>query len=171
MARQINGAVFYSPLCHLKYRFIKFHNLIDYERISLICPSPDSIMNISDKLKYFRHIKSLKQTDVADMIGINRTTYFRYEKSPENIPIIMLIKIASVLEVNPSELLTDEYSKFQLNNQGDALRAIRKSHSMTQHELAKCLGVYDSTIKRWESNKSRINRETYMKIMQLFKTK
>lgn len=168
MARQINGRTTYAPLCHMKFRFFKRQNLIDSGKFNIMYPSPDSVTDISDKLKYFRLMKSLKQRDIADLLGINRTTYVRYEENPETIPIDILLKIAVTIDTDPREIISDEYCELQLNNQGNTLRAIRKSHGMTQCEFARCLGVYDSTVKRWENNRSKIKRETYEKIMQMF---
>lgn len=168
LARQLNGETIYTPLYHMCIRFFKLHHRTESEKFNILYTSPAEITNTSDKLKHYRHVKSLKQQDIANLLGINRSTYIRYEENPENIPTDMLSKIASVLDIDPKELLTDDYCRFQFDNQGEQLKAIRKKAGMTQIKFADTIGVHSCTIKRWEKNIAKINRETYARIKEIF---
>lgn len=151
----------------VRFRFLQPHKLTEAERFNILYPTPDKINNVSDKLRYYRYKKALRQRDVATYIGVDRGTYAGYEENPEHIPIHSLVKIARLFEIEPKELLTDEYSQFLFDNQGEQIKSMRKRLGMTQNEFGKYVGVHGGTVKRWESNKIQIQRATYEKIMQI----
>lgn len=62
-------------------------------------------MNIGKILKECRIEKGLSVIQVAKEIGIDRTTYFRYENgNVKNIPIQNLIKLASILDIDLNKI-------------------------------------------------------------------
>lgn len=62
-------------------------------------------MNIGEILKEARIKKGLSVIEVARALGIDRTTYFRYENNQvKNIPIQNLLKLADMLDVDLNEM-------------------------------------------------------------------
>lgn len=65
---------------------------------------------IGERLKQLRTEKKLRQSDVADMIGVGRTTYTNYEIGVSEPDIETINKLAEFFEVSTDYLLgrTDE---------------------------------------------------------------
>ena len=62
-------------------------------------------MNIGEILKEARIKKGLSVIEVARALGIDRTTYFRYENNQvKNIPIQNLLKLADMLDIDLNEM-------------------------------------------------------------------
>ena len=62
-------------------------------------------MNIGEILKETRIKKGLSVIEVARALGIDRTTYFRYENNQvKNIPIQNLLKLADMLDIDLNEM-------------------------------------------------------------------
>ena len=62
-------------------------------------------MNIGEILKDARIKKGLSVIEVARALGIDRTTYFRYENNQvKNIPIQNLLKLADMLDIDLNEM-------------------------------------------------------------------
>lgn len=70
-------------------------------------------MNFPTKLKKLREEKKLKQQDVADKLGIARTTYASYEQGKREPDHATLVKIADFFGVSLDFLLRDENEDFQ----------------------------------------------------------
>lgn len=154
----------FAPLYVHRFRFLRPHKLTEAEKFNIRYPDPSMITNVADKLRYYRYKKSLRQRDVADYAGINRTTYAEYEKDAEFIPIDNLLRIAECLSVDLRELILDDYSRFLFEGQGQQIRALRKSMSMTQNEFGRLMGVHGGTVKSWEANRVQIQRGTYERL-------
>ena len=60
-------------------------------------------------LAYFRKLTGMTQQQVADRLNINRTTYTKYETGASEPGIEILKRIADVLEVDVSTLVSDEF--------------------------------------------------------------
>ena len=52
------------------------------------------------RLKDLREDNDLRQTDVAEILGIKQTVYSRYERGFQNIPLEYLIKLADYYKVS-----------------------------------------------------------------------
>lgn len=57
------------------------------------------------RLKDLREDHDLKQTDVADFLGIKQTVYSRYERGFQNIPLEHLIKLSEIYKVSTDYIL------------------------------------------------------------------
>lgn len=127
----------------------------------------DSLKSISDKLRFYRLKNGLKQSDVAEIIGISRGDYIRYENnSRDYYPAEIMDKLAKLYKVDVYSLL-DGYNTFIYNGQGQQIKAIRKRHNLTQKELAKILNVQLSRIKRWERAENRVLKFNWEKLVKL----
>lgn len=53
----------------------------------------------------WRKARGITQAEMADKIGVRPTTYFRWEKKPQNIAVMYAYRIADVLEVDISDII------------------------------------------------------------------
>ncbi|MBQ7503921.1 MAG: helix-turn-helix transcriptional regulator [Ruminococcus sp.] len=60
------------------------------------------------RLRDLREDKDLKQTEVAEYLGIQQTVYSRYERGFQTIPVEHLIKLADLYNVTTDYLLDRE---------------------------------------------------------------
>lgn len=73
-------------------------------------------LEIHDKIKFFRLSKNLTQVYVADLLGIDTGNYSRLERGETKISVDRITKIAKILEVELSLLLSDSEVENQTNN-------------------------------------------------------
>lgn len=59
-------------------------------------------------LKAARVNKGFSQSDVADMLGCNRTTFLRYENDPNKMPASMFLKCCAIYEVAAADIFMPE---------------------------------------------------------------
>ncbi len=52
------------------------------------------------RLRDLREDHDLKQSDVAEILGIQQTVYSRYERGFQNIPLEHLVKLADYYDVS-----------------------------------------------------------------------
>jgi len=84
-----------------------FLNAILSQRNNLRFSYASEITEIADKLRWLRYQKGLRQRDVADYAGIDRSTYVHYEEYGKDLyPPEHMEKIAQLFEV-PVETLLD----------------------------------------------------------------
>lgn len=57
------------------------------------------------RLRDLREDKDMKQTEVAELLGIRQTVYSRYERGFQNIPIEHLLKLADFYNVSTDYIL------------------------------------------------------------------
>ncbi len=63
---------------------------------------------LKSNLKYLRKKKKLSQNDVANLLGISRSTYANYETAQSEPPASQLLKIAEYFQVSTDDLLTKD---------------------------------------------------------------
>ncbi len=68
-------------------------------------------MSISENIQRLRQERGIPQAKVAELIGMERTNYFRLEKRGNKLTIEQLEKIAGALGVSVIELITGEQQK------------------------------------------------------------
>lgn len=130
-------------------------------------PNPQKLESVSDKLKWYRYQNGLLQSEVAKVMGVDRTTYSRYEENVlEAYPLDKLSKVAEFFEIDVTSLL-DDYNLFLYRGQGQQIKELRKSLKLTQSEFAKYMGVPIGTLKKWEQNRVNIQKRTFEKLLQL----
>ena len=129
--------------------------------------SLDELDTVAEKIRYYRYMKGIKQSDVADYIGINRSSYTEYEILTRDYYSPQIIDMISEILGVDSEMLLDEYNKFQYKGQGAYISTFRKKLKITQADLAKKMGVNLSKVKRWEQNRTRMYKSTWEKLKDL----
>ena len=104
----VSGAVKVAPLQILQFPVVLPHKFQDAEKFNLQFPDFSEITETADKLRWLRYQKGLRQRDVADYAGIDRSTYVHYEEYGKDLyPPEHMEKIAQLFEV-PVETLLDD---------------------------------------------------------------
>ena len=159
-----NGGVQFAPLYIHSFPFLRPHFLAEAERVNIGSDSPEKFDTVADKLRYYRHKKGLLQREVADYVGIERTTYSAYEEDGRDYyPIDVLQRIAEFLEVGVADLL-DDYNTFLCNGQARQIKALRDKMKVTQAEFAAHFNVSKEQIKKWEQGKARMTKKFWERI-------
>ncbi len=57
------------------------------------------------RLRDLREDKDLKQSEIAQMLGIKQTVYSRYERGFQNIPLEHLLRLADFYNVSTDYIL------------------------------------------------------------------
>ncbi len=112
----------------------------------------------AERLKALREENNLTQKTLAELLGITRSLYGRYETEHETIPIKYLNILANYFNVSLDYILnindTKKYIKNNLNIDkklsGNRLKEFRKNNKITQLKLAEILNVSQSTIAEYE---------------------
>ena len=159
----ISGAVKVAPLQILQFPVVLPHKFQDAEKFNLQFPDFSEITETADKLRWLRYQKGLRQRDVADYAGIDRSTYVHYEEYGKDLyPLEHMEKIAQLFEV-PVDTLLDDYNLFLRNGQGEQIKAIRTKLGLTQKQYADKLGISLGNLKPWEQNRKQIFKSTWEK--------
>ena len=163
MISNVSGAVKVAPLRILQFPVVLPHKFQDAEKFNLQFTNLSEMTETADKLRWFRYHKGLRQRDVADYIGIDRSTYIHYEKYGKDFyhPDHME-RIAQLFEV-PVEILLDDYNLFLRKGQGEQIKALRMQLGLTQKAYAEKLGISIGSLKQWEQNRTQIFRSTWEK--------
>lgn len=153
----------YFPIYIKSFRFSTPHHLVESEKFNIQYADPSRITSTADKLRWYRHKHSLLQKEVAQILGIDRGTYSRYETDENDYyPIEHMDKLAVIYDIPVTELL-DDYNLFLYHNQGKQIRAMRLDLGLSQSAYAKILGVPLGTLKNWEQNRVRVFKSTWKK--------
>lgn len=99
-------------------------------------------MGISENIKRIREEKGISQSKFAELIGMERTNYFRLEKRGNKLTIEQLEKIADALGVTVIELLTGEAQKAQDSEREKELEAEVKELRKDKKTLYELLDFY-----------------------------
>ena len=159
----VSGAIKVAPLQILQFPVVLPHKFQDAEKFNLQFPDFSEITEMPDKLRWLRYQKGLRQRDVADCAGIDRSTYVHFEESGKDFyPPEHIERIARLFEV-PVDMLLDDYNLFLRNGQGNQIKAIRTKLGLTQRQYADKLGVSLGNLKHWEQNRKQIFKSTWEK--------
>ena len=163
MCKSENGITRYAPLCIHKFRLIAPHKLTDAELLNQKYHSYDEIQTVPERLRWCRHQKGILQREVADLVGISRKQYIDYETGRvDGYDVEMLERLAKLFQVPVTDFL-DEYNLFLYRGQGKLIREYRLSLGMKKREFCKMLGFSESSIRTWEKDEKRINKNSWEK--------
>ena len=132
------------------------------DKYNLFIEDREELTTIGEKLKFYRLKNSIFQSDLAEMVGIDRVTYIEYEKGLKYYPYETMKKIAKVYNIPLFEIL-DDYHMFAYSDQAKIIKGIRIKLGMNQYEFAKAIDVSKSTIQKAESNMGGFSQKSYRK--------
>ena len=118
-------------------------------------------MIYSERLKYLREEKELKQYELAKTLGFHKTGYGQFEREETLFPIIHLNTLCNFFNVSIDYLFnfTDKrkylHSRKEINAElsGNRLKEFRKENKLTQVNLASFLKTTQSNIVGYEKGK------------------
>ena len=65
----------------------------------------DVVINFGNRLRQMRKAKGYSQQQIADLVGVHRTTYTRYESGAVEPPLDTLCRMADLMGCTTDELL------------------------------------------------------------------
>ena len=167
MYKHERGRFMFAPLYIHSFAFARPTKLTDAQRFMKQYSDPSKVDSIADKLRWYRYQKALLQRDVADAVGLERSTYINYEDSNRDYyPITYLERLAGLYGIKVTELL-DDYHRFLYTGQSKEIKKVRKRLGITQGELAERLNVATGVVKKWEQERVRMTKSTWEKLQQI----
>ena len=124
-----------------------------------------------DKIKTIRKQKGLTQTELAKKIGTTQSTIYKIEKGLRTVPISLLEKFATVLEVSVDTLLgtaKDEQASYENIYTGNKIKNLREENKLTLSELSDELEINVSLLANFESGFSKVPIDVLIKISKYF---
>ena len=84
-SRTKNGEFIFKPLYAMTLKIEEIP--LSQEAIEFFYsnPNPDLLKSTGEKLRWYRYKNNLLQKDVAEKIGIDRSTYIRYESTTHDL--------------------------------------------------------------------------------------
>lgn len=131
-----------------------------------------------EKLKVLRKKQGLTQKEVARLLGTVQGVYSKwergvYEPNYENLSMLACIFDVSIdyllsenLEISKESYLKLKEEKKNLFSV--RLKELRLQHGFSQEELAKRIGIKQSSYSDWETGKCKPNYEGLEKIADFF---
>lgn len=167
MCRTEDGIIRFAPLYIYSFRLIAPRKLLDAQLFNQKYHSYAEIDNVPDRLRWCRHKLGMMQKDSAEAAGVSRSYYIHLENGEcEKYPLPVMDKLSELYQVPVTDLL-DAYNRFLYDGQGQQIRTFRLGCGMTVSQFADRLGVYASTVRKWESDRAVILKRTWEKIMDM----
>lgn len=123
-------------------------------------------MTIGQKIKRLRRQLNMSVDDLAEKLGKNRATIYRYEKGDiENLPLDVLEPLANALNTTPgylmgweetSDLIHNDININLLDTVGTMIRKLRLKRNLTLEEFSNETGIPIDELKKYEAGKSQI---------------
>jgi transcriptional regulator with XRE-family HTH domain len=125
-------------------------------------PTPDLLNTTADKLRWYRLDNGYLQSEIADMIGVYRSTYIHYEEPSRKFYELDKLQLLADLYKVEIEYLLDDYMLFLYRGQDKQLKALRKELGLTQRQFADMVGVRYISLKQWEQERCVMLYDNYM---------
>lgn len=99
------------------------------------------------KLKEARIAKNLKQSEVADILGVKKNTISNWENGKSNPDIDSLMQLCNIYNISCSALLEESYKNEQSNSlhitgiEKDIILSYRKSDTISKEIVHRALGI------------------------------
>lgn len=163
MSHTENGETKYSPLFVLSFRLMAPRKLLEAQLFNKQYHSYEDIDNIPDRLRFCRHKLGLMQKEVAQIVGIARSTYINLETGNHNgFDKTVADKLSKLYNIPVYDLL-DDYNRFIAVGQGKLIREHRESLNLGKRPFARLVGVDANMIRLWESERKQISLKSWEK--------
>ena len=163
MSHTENGETKHSPLFVLSFRLMAPRKLLEAQLFNRQYHSYEDIDNIPDRLRFCRHKLGLMQKEVAQIVGIARSTYVNLETDNHNgFDKTTADKLSKLYNIPVYDLL-DDYNRFIAVGQGKLIRKHRESLNLGKRPFARTLGVDANMIRLWESERKQISLKSWEK--------
>ncbi len=118
-----------------------------------------------EQLKNIREDHNLKQKDIANILGIQRSTYTSYEIERDPIPIKHLNKLCNYFDISVDYALgltniksyKNSSKNIDIEKEMHRLKLLRKENNLTQTEISKILNTSRSAWTGYEYGKYQIS--------------
>ena len=67
------------------------------------------LLETGEKIRFLRESKGMSQEQLAELVGVSKNSIHRYENGTVEMKMIMMFRIAFVLEVSPYDLTPSRY--------------------------------------------------------------
>lgn len=124
------------------------------------------IIKIGDKIRQLRVDKNLSQKEIADKLGIPRSTYANYENNNRLPNTESLNKICNFFNVKMDELIYSKYTPPVDVTIGGKIKLYREKKKITLNQLGETCGISKQTIFNYEKNKTIPSIDKLNKICQ-----
>lgn len=114
---------------------------------------------IENQLRYYRLKKGISLKELADKLGVHRTTVTDWEKNKCSVPHKKIFEYASVLDVNVYELF-DEYHLF-VEECDKIIKSFCENNNIKYSEFAKMCNVNKVTLYSWLKKEKQPNYKNW----------
>lgn len=112
-----------------------------------------------ERVRYLREEYELTQKMIADILGVDKSTYAAWERGRDLFPLRRLIQLVNYYHVSldfitgQSEKRTNIDLKEEINTQllKERIKTVRKENGYTQERLAEVLNTTHSAISSYEN--------------------
>ena len=124
-------------------------------------------------LRKWRKALGLKAPALAEVLEIERESYYRLEKDPQKLSAGALMKLSQAMKIKPEQLWMIPPPETQGAPKGPKsplrmhLAAWRDHRGLTQQQLADRIGTSSVSVSRWETDNRRPDLETQAEISQV----
>ena len=127
-----------------------------------------------NRLRDLREDKDLYQKDIADILGLDKSTYGYYETEVHDISTDILCKIADYYKVSTDYILynTDERTphNFTTKTSKNRLKKIRRNIGLKQIDVAREIHMSQNGLSQYETYVNDVPTEILIKLSELYKT-
>lgn len=163
MSHTEKGKTKHSPLFVLEFRLMAPRKLLEAQLFNKQYHSYEDINNIPDRLRFCRHRLGLVQKEVAQIVGISRSTYINLETGNHNrFDKTVADKLSKLFHIPVYDLL-DDYNRFLSCGQGKLIREYRESLNLGKRPFARLVGADANMIRLWESERKQVSLKSYEK--------
>lgn len=129
-----------------------------------------------EKMRSIREEKELKQREIAEILGVDRSTYAGWEIGKDTIPLRKLFALSNYYELSIdyitglSEKNNYKYIKnIEPKTVGNNLKNLRKKYNLKQRDIFTILNITSSSYSVYETGKVLIQTSFIYEIAKKYK--
>ena len=149
--------------------------LLELRKVRAVSPEQSALKEreaFAASLRRLRDSAGLYQKELADRLGVERSTITAYERAARFPPPEKLASIADFFQVSVDYLLGRSSDDRALDDEpamfGDRLRALRERKELTQSELGKIISASKQTISNYENGVSSPDHDALGQLADFF---